>query len=145
MVNENDKNKQQQTDEDILQGKEDVLRARDIIPDSPQSENQPYLEKKSEHYKESEDLEKSVIDAEDNKAKANIPQFDLAEEIMARHRKITAVKRKGPGQKEKAIVTKSEDKLKHRAIYQSMEKTPEEERLIAEIVARDIQKLCRVG
>jgi hypothetical protein len=70
-----------------------------------------------------------------------IPKFDLAEQIMAEHRKITAIRRKGPGKKAKA------PKKPHPAesIARNVKPGPISlgpEQVIAEIVARDIENLC---
>jgi hypothetical protein len=58
----------------------------------------------------------------------DIPQFDLAEDIVAEHRKLTSRKRKAPGS---------------RAIRPPMPAPPGHEQIIAEIVSRDIEKLRR--
>lgn len=70
-----------------------------------------------------------------------IPKFDLAEQIMAEHRNITAKKRKGPGKKAKT------PKKLHPAESIARDVKPrqivsEPGQIIAEIVARDIEKLC---
>jgi len=70
-----------------------------------------------------------------------IPKFDLAEQIMAEHRKNTAIRRKGPGKKAKT------PKKPHPAesIARNLKPRPiasEPGQIIAEIVARDIEKLC---
>ena len=70
-----------------------------------------------------------------------IPKFDLAEQIMAEHRKITAVRRKGPGK------MASPPKKQHPAELIERNVMPElvlsgSEQVIAEIVARDIENLC---
>ena len=70
-----------------------------------------------------------------------IPKFDLAEQIMAEHRKITAIRRKGPAKKAKT------PKKPHPAesIARNIKTRPivsEPGRIIAEIVARDIENLC---
>ncbi len=76
-----------------------------------------------------------------------IPRFDLAEEIMAEQRKITAIKRKAPDKKIeyqiKARIQEQEVKTISYAIEQMVPSLPEQEKIIAEIVARDIQRLCR--
>ena len=81
---------------------------------------------------------------------SKIPKFDLAEEIMAEQRKVSAVRRKGPGprrfasQKEAAGEAPSQDQ-QLQAIGHPVEPPPlvsEAEQIIAEIVTRDIQKLC---
>jgi len=69
-----------------------------------------------------------------------IPKFDLAEEIMAQQRKIIAAKRKAPGknnnneQKSAGPLTDTADK--------PLAMQPKKYRIIADIVARDIEKLC---
>ena len=69
-----------------------------------------------------------------------IPKFDLAEQIMAEQRKIAAIRRKGPGKK--AETTKQQHKVE--SITHTVNPPPmlsEQEQIIAEIVARDIEKL----
>ena len=71
-------------------------------------------------------------------AKRSVPSFDLAEEIMAEQRKITAAKRKSPGVKTPAPQSPAQ-------IGSAGRKEPvllEQSLIIAEIVARDIKKLC---
>ena len=73
------------------------------------------------------------------KEKSEIPKFDLAEQIMAEQRKITAIRRKGPGK-----LTKPPKKL-HPAesIAHNFEPHPilsGQGQIIADIVARDIEK-----
>lgn len=72
-----------------------------------------------------------------------IPKFDLAEEILAEQRRITAVKRKAPGKKNEAVSSQQDAKPSGYTIEQPMHILPEQERIITEIVARDIQQLCR--
>ena len=70
---------------------------------------------------------------------SEIPKFDLAEEIMAEQRKVSAVRRKGPG---KIEAPSQERQLQ--AIGHPIKPPPlvlEAEQIIAEIVARDIQDL----
>ncbi len=74
--------------------------------------------------------------------KSEIPKFDLTEQIMAEQRKITAIRRKGPGK-----LTKPPKKL-HPAesIAHNFEPRPilsEQGQIIADIVARDIEKFCK--
>lgn len=71
----------------------------------------------------------------------DIPKFDLAEQIMAEQRKISAVRRKGPGkrtktkkpQKVEASIPRVEEPLIH----------SEQDKIIAEIVTRDINNLLK--
>lgn len=72
---------------------------------------------------------------------SEIPKFDLTEQIMAEQRKITAIRRKGPGKMAKP------PKKQHPAesIARIVKPRPivsEPEQVIAEIVARDIENLC---
>ena len=71
-----------------------------------------------------------------------IPQFDLAEQIMAEQRKNASVRRKGPGRK----VGAPKQKRKVEPVGHTIKPQPalpEQEQIIAEIVARDIKKLCK--
>jgi len=85
-----------------------------------------------------------------------IPKFDLAEQILAEQRKITAIRRKAPhkpqrltsqdgatGKKTKTPDQQSQAKSTGYTIKQPLPKLSEQEQIIAEIVARDIEKLCR--
>jgi hypothetical protein len=93
--------------------------------------------------KETAPLPKPMVSV-DKKEKAEIPKFDLAEEIMAEQRKITAIKRKAPGKKTEA--QRSEPQAKpagYTTIEQPVPTLPEQDQIIAEIVARDIERLCR--
>jgi hypothetical protein len=84
-----------------------------------------------------------------------IPKFDLAEQIMAEQRKITAIKRKAPGKPQRlpsqdgaaGQKTKAPDRQPRIESTGYAIEPPralsEEELIIAEIVARDIEKLYR--
>lgn len=72
---------------------------------------------------------------------SEIPQFDLAEQIMAEQRKVAATRRKGPA---KRVDAAKQEKFE--PIVPAVEMfcvSSDEEKVIAEIVARDIQQLCR--
>ncbi|MHC4265560.1 MAG: hypothetical protein ACYSUK_06465 [Planctomycetota bacterium] len=124
-------------DEDILEGKEDVLRAKDIIPVSPvpqQDDNPPLSPNISQ---ETPDKKTSP-----QKEDTQVPRLDLDEKIMTRQRKISSVRRKAPAQddeQKKNILPRSKQYI----LNQPNLTTAEENRLIAQIVARDIKKLCR--
>ena len=93
--------------------------------------------------KETAPLPKPVVSVE-KKEKAEIPKFDLAEEIMAEQRKITAVKRKAPGKKtEDQRAEPQAEPVGYTTIEQPVPTPPEQDQIIAEIVARDIERLCR--
>ena len=163
----------EQIDADILQCKADISRARDITPGtSPPHKKKPHQKPTSqkadeniihpadaaeistqEEKKTREDTSSTPIETTDSKApppslaeqeKTEIPRFDLAEEIMAEQRKITAIKRKAPGKKSKAEKAEPEaEPADHTTIEQPALTLPEQDRIIAEIVARDIERLCR--
>ena len=69
-----------------------------------------------------------------------IPKFDLAEQIMAEQRKIAAVKRKGPARKAPLARRQRQAESIGHALKQPPV-LPEQDQIIAEIVARDIEKL----
>jgi len=92
-----------------------------------------------------------------------VPRFDLAEQILAEQRKTTAARRRPPlvtaeravAGPERAAIRRKAPKLdarywildtrrassiKHRVSSSGL--FPEQQQIIAEIVARDIEKLC---
>ncbi len=100
-----------------------------------------------------------------------IPEFDLAEEIMAEQRKVAATRRKGPGRKTNAVKRETPEPLRPDPGLQTPDAgwagssshgvpcalspstqsrifdlvSCEAEQVIAEIVARDIRRLCGVN
>ena len=85
--------------------------------------------------------EPSAIREDAMQENSEIPKFDLAEQIMAEHRKITAIRRKGPAKKTKIL------KKPHPAESIAVNIKPgpvvsQPSQIIAEIVARDIENLC---
>ena len=83
--------------------------------------------------------------ADAGQEKMQIPKFDLAEEIMAEQRKITSIKRKAPGKKVEAQSREPEVELIGYTIEQPTPPFTEEEQIVAEIVTRDIERLCKRG
>lgn len=83
--------------------------------------------------------------ADAGQKKMQIPKFDLAEEIMAEQRKITSIKRLGPAKKVEAQSQEPEVELIDSTIKQPTPPFTGQEQIVAEIVARDIEKLCRGG
>ena len=136
----------EQIDADILQCKADILRSRDIISLHKQKTRQ-----KSEPQKTGEDAIESADAAEISTQKAEtlreeteIPKFDLAEDIMAEQRKITAIKRKAPSKKIQAQKPQPQaEPVGYTTIEPPTPGQPEQDQIIAEIVARDIERLCR--
>ena len=114
----------------------DVIRAQDIVP--------PYNEEKyiEQSLKEAPPLLSASCPQHAETGASEIPKFDLAEQIMAEQRKITAIKRKAPSKKTKAPVRPPRIQSTGCAV-----KPPptlsEKGLIIAEIVARDIEKLYR--
>jgi hypothetical protein len=73
-----------------------------------------------------------------------IPSYDLAENILAEQRRAAGRRRRGPGE---GGGQKTEDGGQSRRPF-SVVRRPEEDllelqRVVAEIVARDIERLCR--
>jgi len=162
--------KNKEIEADILKCKADILRASDIIPPFGEiPEKKQNSQKLQENTKNPSDPAKLPVDEQKSpqnpdfipikevqpskkphlslenteKPTPQIPTFDLANEIMAEQRKITAVKRVGPGKKTALRGQKpqldSPDLVEQRPIASPAEK----DQVIAEIVARDIQRLRR--
>ncbi len=69
-----------------------------------------------------------------------IPKFDLAEQIMSEQRKNASVRRKAPARK----VQPRQPKLE--PVLCTMTSQPEslgQEQIVADIVAKDIERLCK--
>ena len=111
-------------DEDIVKCKKDILRARDVIP-SFKPQTVPA------------EPEGGAVDL----TRAEVPKFDLAEDIMANQRKVTSEKRLGPGKKPVAKSGVSKASAGVGAAGKSKLYSPEQDKIIAEIVARDIAKM----
>ena len=115
---------------DNKQDDTNVIRAENILP--------PYNKEKSR--------EQSLPTTESGDTvlkTSEIPKFDLAEQIMAEQRKATAIRRKAPGKKTKAPDLQPRIQSTGCAIRQQARTLPEKGLIIAEIVARDIEKLYR--
>ncbi|MGA1980550.1 MAG: hypothetical protein ABSG99_08350 [Sedimentisphaerales bacterium] len=153
----------EQFDTDILQCKVDILRARNIIPlhddntpKNPETQNNNIETNAAEisthkntnsipiRHMDGRQVETTPAkETETLQEKSEIPSFDLAEEIMAEQRRITAIRRKAPGQKTEAQRLKPETQIVDHIIEQPKPLLSEQEKIIAEIVARDIERLCR--
>jgi hypothetical protein len=165
-VNNAESNKQSGADSE--QRNADVLRAKDIIPPlkaptgpapdtqqsvqkvpppsavPPQSPEQRAVPSSADlpqpEPKPATDTPAAPLKAE--QAQNEIPRFDLAEKIMAEQRRITAVRRKGPGQEE--IQEQEREPEPGGGIKKKLPPTlSEEKQIIADIVARDIERFCR--
>ena len=71
-----------------------------------------------------------------------IPKFDLAEQIMAEQRKSTSVRRKGPAKRARSPKQRRNVELIAHAIG-AQPVSLGQDQVIADIVARDIDMLCR--
>jgi hypothetical protein len=127
-VSDTDINKQDDTD---------VVRAQDIVP--------PYNEEKyrEQSLKETTPSLSTSCPQHAETSATEIPKFDLAEQIMAEQRKVTAIRRKAPGKKTKASDRPPRMQSTGCAVKQSAPTLSEKRLIIAEIVARDIEKLYR--
>jgi hypothetical protein len=157
----------EQFDNDILQCKADILRSRNIMPPhdnaaakNPESQSNPDAPEISAQNNDNPvPIPIEEIPAEDaaplpgpadsdNKKEepaetTAIPSFDLAEQIMAEQRRITAIKRKAPGGKPEVQRLKPEVQPVEHIIKEPKPALSEQDKVIAEIVARDIERLCR--
>lgn len=71
-----------------------------------------------------------------------VPKFDLAEQIMAEQRKNASVRRKGPARKVQPAKRQPEfDPVGYAVTSQPV--SLGQEQVIADIVAKDIERLCR--
>jgi hypothetical protein len=157
-------------DTDILKCKADIIRLRNIIPPhddtaskNPETQDNSDAVEISTHKnagpipietipaKETAPLPETAVstnkkekeEVETSKETPEIPSFDLADEIMTEQRKITAIRRKAPGPKNEVQRLKPETRIVDHSIEQPKTLLSEQEKIIAEIVARDIEKLCR--
>lgn len=73
-----------------------------------------------------------------------IPTYDLAENILAEQRRVAARRRRAPSQaQEEAIAGPPSDDYSPSLDGRFSEDLPELQRIVAEIVAKDIDRLCR--
>jgi len=126
----------EQIDSDILQCKADIFGVRDIIPpfsaknlQTPKAHNPTGMPEPNEKPKEPKAGSQSEV-----------PQFNLADDIMAQQRQISANARKGPAQKEQAPKTESPKPIEY-PNGPKMTTDSDQDWIIAQIVARDIERL----
>ena len=96
-----------------------VLRAADIVPSSEAGEGADSGARVS----------------------SEIPKFDLGEQILAEQRKVTSTRRKGPGKKGNGGAEGQHGACTSGTVEKSEQDLCDEEQVIAEIVARDIEQL----
>ena len=113
-----------------------------VVVDKAEKIKKRSAKKKKQSPKKTPYVNEQSTVREDAMQKTNeIPKFDLSEQIMAEQRKITAIKRKGPGKMARP------PKKQHPAESIGRNVMPRPilsgpEQIIAEIVARDIEDLC---
>jgi hypothetical protein len=77
-------------------------------------------------------------------AEGDVPKYDLAENILAEQRRVASRRRRAPSQPQEEPEASPEPKAAETsAIELPCEDLPELQRVVAEIVARDIERLCR--
>jgi hypothetical protein len=108
------------------QQEDDTLRMEDIVP--------PFRKAAGKAKGASKDQPASASDQA-----GNIPRLDLAEKMMATQRKRTAARRSGPNARRRPIAAAQSAGS---AIPAEIPLLSEHQRIITEIVARDIQRLC---
>jgi hypothetical protein len=154
----------EQFNTDILQCKVDILRARNTVPPydsttpkSPETQDNSDAVEASTNknagpipietipVKDAPPLPRQAasVNKKEPEKTLEIPSFDLAEEIMAEQRRITAIKRKAPGVKSDVQRLKPEVQPVDHIIEEPKPALSEQEKIIADIVAKDIERLCR--
>jgi hypothetical protein len=98
--------------------RQDVLRAKDVIPGPRRSEIE-------------------------NIGGSAIPQFDLAQDIMAEHRRLTATRRRSPSPTiERAPVIENRESSVELRVPSIPDLSEQWDPIIADIVTRDIEGFC---
>ncbi|MBN1795142.1 MAG: hypothetical protein JW804_00555 [Sedimentisphaerales bacterium] len=142
--------KNEKLDPDILKAKMDILRARKAASkEKPQPGNTE--EKQSEQMS---DLISDVVRANkashQNRKQTDVPEFDVSKKILSQQRNASATRRTAPGKtqpqptqsvKPAAAPDKFEAAEKPQAVTSKLSE-PSYNSLIAEIVVRDITRLC---
>ena len=147
----NESQNNEQIDDDILECKADILRAKDVIP--PFGKKRTFKPNPKARNLTSRAIEKlipTVVQGSSEPPKTqpqhqDIPQFDLAEDIMAEHRKVSSQKRKRPGKEPESEKPKPIPQAHGYAVRQPEPVSRGHGQIIADIVARDIKKLCHSG
>jgi len=135
-------------DDDILQCKEDILRSANIEPSSEKTVPQKPSElmeavvraNKTSKIEKAESAEKQAVKPENDSGKSEIPKFDLAKQIISKQRIISTTRRMGPEAKIEPL-HKPQTACDGNGVDQLVTASPEQNRIISEIVARDIERL----
>lgn len=133
-------------DEADKQKKDKILRAKDIIPPYntkiPQEQNRPLKNELTQDTDADTEISDMLLSSHEelSRQKIEIPQFDLAGQILSEQRKIASIKRQKPSQKNKKAIFRPKT-LSTNPIFKPPAMLSQQGKIIAEIVARDIQKL----
>jgi len=138
-----------------------VLRAADVIPPfgedgSQVNESQepvpaqtrppqpPEPERKARRVQEPKSNDGSVSLEKQPPTAPEIPMFDLAENILAEHRRTAARRRKAPSQTPaEPAIHPARPAVKTHVVEPPSPGLLDLQRVVAEIVARDIERLCK--
>lgn len=130
-------------DKDVSPGNEPGNGDKEQIPENPRGQ-QPENEPKVRHAQETESGGGDKSLAEPLAAVPEIPTYDLGENILAEYRQAASRRRKGPGQVETEPRTSPERAAETAHVVEPpSQDLAELQRIVAEIVARDIDRLCR--
>jgi len=152
--------KKKNMDDDILRSREDILRAQSSRKQSekPEQKTDKQQEKepsdisiskgqKPESISKDKQTDQKKIEQkpashseQPAQRKTEIPQFDLAEQIMSEQRKITAARRSPPEQNKKVQSNAQQNKKDYTIAAQPVSKTYRM-KIVSEIVSRDIEEL----
>jgi hypothetical protein len=122
----------------------DALRLEDIVPpfDAAARKPEPAGKSATPINKRKKSLRTSdpAQPCQPGRIGKDIPRFDLAEQIMSEQRRRTLATRKSPALK-KAAPPEQPAEVSSPAVV--AEPDTEEHRIVAEMVARDIERFCR--
>jgi len=122
----------------------DALRLKDIVPPFDAAARKPEAAGKSEtpinKRKKSLRTSDPAQPCQPGGIGRDIPRFDLAEQIMSEQRRRTLATRKSPALKKAAPAEQPAELLRPAVVA---EPDSDEQRIIAEMVARDIERFCR--
>jgi hypothetical protein len=130
-------------DPDILKGREDILRAhRKEMAGLASNNADPEKQPPRNMPQEPSPIMKAVVDANRQKnpqrGKSDIPAFDVSRKILARQRQSAAAKRTAPLKRRQTEIS-TPVRIQTRIEYYR----PPHNSLVADIVARDIDRFCQ--
>ncbi|HSW00229.1 MAG TPA: hypothetical protein VLI39_08665 [Sedimentisphaerales bacterium] len=128
-----------------------VLRATDIIPpfdQIPAPRNAGEGDPEPRESAQAQDRADSSMDVgteDSGLAQGEVPRYDLAETILAEQRRVASRRRRAPSPTQQELPEGSSEfrRFEPFACELPSEDLPELQRIVAEIVARDIERLCR--